>query len=580
MNTTPSSKDIIMNVDGMSPQTLEDEICGYLRIVAKLRRQLNTFAPISRLPPEVLAQVFIHHIDQSLNTLRIENFYKWVQITHVCSHWRIVALAFPRVWSCIWIPISLTWMNEMITRSKSVPLSINAVYLSFGAEADRAELNCVASELMGRLQSLKLRSSPYMHQKFWEQVKEPAPLLQSLILINEADYGGSDASNALNLPILLTPNRAPQLHKLEVHNYPNCWENISYLGSLRDLVLCNEDNEPDTILTTIPMAQLFSELEKLPRLESLTLDRAFHLTTPDILAKSYSLPHIHSLSLGGDLSECTEALSHLTLPPGVSFKLSIHTSGGNVQKFAQVVAEKINPLAAKPLGVLCVHETNDDLHIRAYSREKQQLAEHIRNATTPSDPVNTHEWEWSERQQCVLDLTISGHANMPGMVLCVCKTLPILEISFLFLSGHVVENDEVWLEAFGRLERLTILWVHADWRRTASALPEPLLGRMVSHTDEPGTPYYFPKLRVLKLDGVYFQSLQEHCDEIRGTFFESLLNGLATRSRRGCPVPSLILRKCINLLEDDVNELSQYVKKLSWDKLEQFDDDHDYASSY
>ncbi|KAI0284067.1 hypothetical protein BC826DRAFT_894091, partial [Russula brevipes] len=84
----------------------------------------NTLAPISILPPEVLARIF--HLVAVLPWHKLESL-KWISVTHVCRHWRQVALDDSSLWARIsgWMPVArITWVSEMLARARNAPLSI------------------------------------------------------------------------------------------------------------------------------------------------------------------------------------------------------------------------------------------------------------------------------------------------------------------------------------------------------------------------------------------------------------------------------------------------------------------------
>ncbi|KZV97091.1 hypothetical protein EXIGLDRAFT_764694 [Exidia glandulosa HHB12029] len=78
-------------------------------------RLLNNNNSVNRLPPELLPAIF-----QSL-PLRDR-----IRATHVCHHWRVVALSAPSLWSVISCPTrgSLLALPELVARSSAAPLDL------------------------------------------------------------------------------------------------------------------------------------------------------------------------------------------------------------------------------------------------------------------------------------------------------------------------------------------------------------------------------------------------------------------------------------------------------------------------
>ena len=89
----------------------------------------NALSPIFRLPPEILAAIFVHcarfhHKSLSICTRRPG----WVKVSYVCRHWREVALGCPTLWSYHFV-VSSRWTEELLARSMEVPLKIRFVHI-------------------------------------------------------------------------------------------------------------------------------------------------------------------------------------------------------------------------------------------------------------------------------------------------------------------------------------------------------------------------------------------------------------------------------------------------------------------
>ncbi|KAA1475319.1 hypothetical protein DENSPDRAFT_825791, partial [Dentipellis sp. KUC8613] len=119
----------ISPLDGISPQTsnpsvrevsrakLDQELSSIRTITSYLGTRCNSFASINRLPPELLAHVFMYfaiaeppsrvfHSPRSkwrgsaegYEAYRQRSALGWVVVTYVCRSWREVALAHPALW--------------------------------------------------------------------------------------------------------------------------------------------------------------------------------------------------------------------------------------------------------------------------------------------------------------------------------------------------------------------------------------------------------------------------------------------------------------------------------------------------
>ncbi|KIM19500.1 hypothetical protein M408DRAFT_31165 [Serendipita vermifera MAFF 305830] len=94
-----------------------NELCGVLH-------------PIRRMPVETLRHIF----EETLEASSMQDWTKWwqaIQLSHVCQHWRTVALNAPTLWSVIivdfWKPLNVIaeYWNWVIQRVKMVPVDVS-----------------------------------------------------------------------------------------------------------------------------------------------------------------------------------------------------------------------------------------------------------------------------------------------------------------------------------------------------------------------------------------------------------------------------------------------------------------------
>ncbi|KAH9918408.1 uncharacterized protein BXZ73DRAFT_3641, partial [Epithele typhae] len=84
-------------------------------ILKDLRARINSHSPISRLPAEILSEIFLHSFDRPnresippflpssthIQDQIDEHIATLLPLTHVCQSWRRVALQFPALWTDI-----------------------------------------------------------------------------------------------------------------------------------------------------------------------------------------------------------------------------------------------------------------------------------------------------------------------------------------------------------------------------------------------------------------------------------------------------------------------------------------------
>ncbi len=110
--------------------------------IRQLKTQRNAHAPISKLPDEVLLEIF-------MVMMALFSFEAWHEVAHVCHRWRNVAVGAPMLW--INPPMGHHHLTTlMLERSKEANLTI---YLDANTSTQTAQavFNCIR-----RIESLEL----------------------------------------------------------------------------------------------------------------------------------------------------------------------------------------------------------------------------------------------------------------------------------------------------------------------------------------------------------------------------------------------------------------------------------------
>lgn len=154
----------------------------------------NLFAPINKLPVELLAHIFQLVARREARSGRKLG---WIRsVTHICSHWREIAFACPSLWTIV------DWSNPecaqmMIERAKSLPLSVQMFQYQINNEAEVEAMKRVLAE-MHRIASLRLFASRKQLEQLLKTLQnKPAPKLKRLLLSNDSPH------SHLNLPYTL-----------------------------------------------------------------------------------------------------------------------------------------------------------------------------------------------------------------------------------------------------------------------------------------------------------------------------------------------------------------------------------------
>jgi hypothetical protein len=115
---TPSARAVALS-------TVDREIDAAMLLTRALLTHRNTLAPVSVLPPEVLARIF-HLVALAESSRSKMGSLRWISVTHVCRHWRQVALDDSSLWARISGSTANTaWISEMLARARNAPLAID-----------------------------------------------------------------------------------------------------------------------------------------------------------------------------------------------------------------------------------------------------------------------------------------------------------------------------------------------------------------------------------------------------------------------------------------------------------------------
>ncbi|KZV65105.1 hypothetical protein PENSPDRAFT_756769 [Peniophora sp. CONT] len=280
-------------------------------------------APISALPPEILADIF--HIYASASNGLFD--LSWTKIMLVCQTWRSIGLSTASLWSCLDFDglFRQRRLTEQLQRSRGWPLDVRArLYISGDSWTDGALVDLGLFPIdSGRVRSLDVRGDSSAITSFLEHVVSPAPtcpLLCSLTI----QYTTTKGIEKDGIPLLnhLVSGGAPSLYALNLRHITPLWENISGLTSL-------EVNGAEVNNVT-----LLETLSRCPglRLLDVSLSPAVDDSIPrDNLAR-IPLSALQSLQLHAtSIVTCCHLLSSLNIPPDASLSLPTTMTFGEMR---------------------------------------------------------------------------------------------------------------------------------------------------------------------------------------------------------------------------------------------------------
>lgn len=248
--------------------------------VRVLKNYLNTATTTGRLPPEILSHIFLELSLSAIVGNSTSQRLSWVRLTHVCRHWRGVALNCSALWSNLSVAHEV-WADLMLSRSKQAPLSVDLSIRETrcGPQAFKALLSKIYSHGT-RLRTLKLCVS---EGDMLSDFPPTVPNLQTLALTINVAY-----STKAQLPAHVLAGGAPALEHLEVVGFTLPWKVIPSAPKLTFLKLFQ-----------LPKADRLSPLflaesiGQMPALQDLDIK---NFLPPGPLSAPIDLPSLKSLT--------------------------------------------------------------------------------------------------------------------------------------------------------------------------------------------------------------------------------------------------------------------------------------------
>ncbi|PSR72217.1 hypothetical protein PHLCEN_2v11924 [Hermanssonia centrifuga] len=539
----------------------------YHRDVAELRQRLNAFSLINqRLPPELLAEIFVHYIAET-SPSGLETYapdarppdykkpYEWVQITHICHFWRDVALLSPRLWNRILVTqhTNVDCVREMLARSQQAPLFVsvdeehhtNSDSVDFSLQAILAELH--------RIRSLELSVSSATLFKHSVHIERPAPLLRRFLLI-DIDAQDEVVSRA-PLPIATV-----HLERVILSGYELTHIRHTLLPSIKHLTLLLPPQG-------FSLELLHSALGDMTLIETLTLSLWDGPSTHAVLGV-VAFPYLERLQLIGASVVCAAFLRHTTFP-ATSTTVIEGLDGADFNSFVSAMADKLNGdgVLGKPAPIKSLALTHPDGNSSAWTLQGWTMERPIESLPKDRAPFQ-------------FSVTFNESCSVPHLVE-LFSSLPSSEVTSVYMGGpamYLMISD--WFNSFKHMERLMFLKISS---MSVDGLPPALMmqqdGQVISQRATTSRKVntlckpMFPRLRLLVLHEVFFRELVGHDEEI--LFFELLRKALKRRMTRRLPLRQLIITSAINFTASDASKLKSVVKALEWDGVETMIDDED-----
>ncbi|KAG6844779.1 hypothetical protein H0H87_003897 [Tephrocybe sp. NHM501043] len=553
-------------------QRLEDSI-------RLLKSRRNVLAPISRLPPEMLAKIFAFRVADSIEST---NPLEWIRVSHVSRYWRAVALDCPRLWGNL-VFSRPRWSEEMLKRSKMAGLVV------------KADLSCITPRIFEavrlallhgpRIHHLQLRAGSATIERLLTTKSLELPMIHSLSLaVPRVTRFGTD--EGFTIPDAISSGEAPYLRRLELQKVNIAWDS-NLLKGLTHLTI------HDIATSLRPSTdQLMDALERMPALQVLDLQDALPQspTEPPSSARFLALNELTHLVITSTVPECSNFLARLSIPASARVQMSCsgtEATGGDFSGIMKIISN--------PRGAAYRQESKVGLPERKITRvlhihHEAPISLIVRGWTNALSPQEAFTHVNEPDIQLHLSWHYSAQTKVDYITTAICRSIPIAHLRSLRLTHVNGITPKTWIGNFGFLPKLHSVHVAGDSAHTLIAalreevpieLTSPVTPGGMLGVRRPGLrrrrsaipSVYFPHLTTLTMEDVSFE---EHAGIPSNPVFENLQNCLMERSERKSEIQELYLRECNHLYEEHVDDLRGLVTTLDWDGIEQdFADDDD-----
>lgn len=501
-------------------------LAGSLR---DLRSRRITLSCISWLPPEILTTIFIYIVEEDAfkshtDTPRPCGAPISRIITHICRHWRQVALECPTLWAYLNC-VSPNWLDIMFERSKKAALVV--IYRSPGLL--RKCFKQILSQLP-RIKFLQLCSSSWEVDRILDCLSsQPAPSLQTL-KFSVARKSHTRVIRPISDSIF--QGRAPLLRSVELMECTFSWTSCIFSG-LRTLDVRRIGSPSYPTLS-----QLLSALRRMPELEQLTLGLSSRISGDTELSDQVPLTRLKSIALDAcTLRNAVSLFSCLAFPVDVKIALNLAPIGSCLSDLFSAM-----------------HKDTDGPGPIIRSM-RASLSYHTFGVQFSTSVAFKSEYFWNPPDDDILlsvQFKCSASTRKPPVIFDICQMVPHRRIRSLFVTSSLYLQGNFWRAGSADLPALESIQLCGTCNIRS-------LIAVLQSGGAQSSDMAYPSLHALELESIDFG-----CGEA-----EELQDIVIMRAGHGVGIDELRLVKCRNLADDKVQLLKEVVPVVDWDGHEE-----------
>ncbi|KAI0315927.1 hypothetical protein OF83DRAFT_1129646, partial [Amylostereum chailletii] len=503
------------------------ELAALNTAASHVRFRRNSLLPICRVPPEILTAIFQVYIsdcrfqDEEILSQGSRSptpplpgcDIVWIfSITHVCRHWRHVALECPGLWRVVNFNHGQSLWKEMANRAQGTPLVLDTwepVRSGLDWTLHPLDRECLLTQIseseiipshIHHTETLVLSGCPTGMSELVPSITNPAPILETLSI---AAVGGHSAPNDTRdmFPEDFLASKAPKLCKVVLMGCRWLW-NSPLLKTLTHLEMC--PNRHDPFAHTGSLMDLLDALNNTPELETLKLSNCLPFDNGVVSGQLTTiLPALTSINLSGTAESCIALLTHIEMPVCAYFDVNLSsndTTEAQFTSFLPFISASISRTlkAGKPIRSLEIEHDLDLLGSNLHVASWEHVGTHV-------DPVC----------KVTFGLRKSTYTQWPIDVFeDICRRFPLHLLTNLSLSSDTWRKEQ-WIEIFSHA--VNVSSVSAADRAGESLIsvldaqpahiPLSASAQNVSGPDGAGSGELFPRLTSLRVQNVHLKRL-------------------------------------------------------------------------
>ncbi|TFK69732.1 hypothetical protein BDN72DRAFT_839998 [Pluteus cervinus] len=326
---------------------IDQEIAELEARLISLRKARNALAPIARLHPEIMQEIFY--------LVHISSEHKGrgsLLVTWISHKWRELAHHTSSLWSHIDFK-RLEWIENALSRSKHRELEFE-LDCTPRQERDLSPLMSLLLKNISRIRRLVMVSrygaSSQILSESTSEWMAPAPLLVNLQF------------QRLFLPPRIFSGVCPLLQSLHITSCAIDWHTLPITPGLRELVI----QDPNSRTSVEHLVKIFQVIG--PGLETLVLEHVFNqddsIPLPNLQPTQFRFKKLTQLSLVEDTAEEVERLvNRISLPAGGGLGVEVVVSQYGRSKLAEAFVSS-RGIEKWPVKYLDISTDNTSITIR------------------------------------------------------------------------------------------------------------------------------------------------------------------------------------------------------------------------